>query len=717
MRTIPIRLQTSYLLALAWLASLAPLPAQSPEAEPAPAPAIATATAPATEAVGETEIGTLILSDDSAIQVIELYEQLTGKIVLRRQDIPAVKINFNSRGPISQSEAILAIESLLSLNGVMLSDVGGRFIKAVPASNVNQSTPSMLEGSTLDLPPSQQIYTKFFRLEYLKADESRDDIVAPLLSNQSHLVAFTKANALLVSDSLLNLQRVESMLNSLDQPQKFLEKIEFIKLNFIQAQDMQRQLEELIKGPLQRYLEGNTSITADERSNQIIVVTHPGNLDTIKEVVDSIDVDAAPLTRSEVFQLRQAKAEEVVPIIENIISGQEEGRQEDAKVARNQNNQNNQNKNNNNNNKNAPNAAQARAASKVTNEANSALQFSNFVGLSPDTRTNSIVAYGTDSDLKSIAELIDKIDIPLPQVRIEAIITEVSLDENQGSGLQTFNLQYSDGITQLTGDLGKIASGSTLLDTDGNPLTNLTSWNGGKFTLDAVLDLAEGDNQIKILSTPSIVVSHNEEGVINVSQSRPFETGSTTYNNNPNTQTQIEYRDVGIKLTATPLIGADGSVQLQIEQTIDTVQEVSKSTNDSGDIDTRPVIGKREANSTVTVNDGDVIILGGLQENKKDVSNTYFPLIGRLPVFKELLSNESVDYTRTELIIFIRPTILKSPSEASAMTKKAMDLLEESEAVKEYLETGTTGDTYMEGSGFEDEKPPKPVKSGLPRFR
>ncbi len=702
MRTQSNRLQIFCLLSLAWLASLAPLSAQSPAPESAPAPEV------------EAQIGTLILSDDSSIQVIELYEQLTGKIVLRRQDIPAAKINFNSRGPISESEAILALESLLSLNGIMLTEVGGRFLKAVPASNVNQSTPTMLEGSTLDLPPSQQIYTKFFRLEYLKAEESRDDIVAPLLSNQSHLVAFTKANALLVSDSLLNLQRVESMLESLDQPQKFLEKIEFIKLNFIQAQDMQRQLEDLIKGPLQRYLEGNTSITADERSNQIIVVTHPGNLDTIKDVVKSVDVDAAPLTRSEVFQLRQAKAEEVVPIIENIISGQEEGRQEDAKVAR---NQNNQAKNNpNNNNKKAPTPAQVRAATKITSEANSALQFSNFVGLSPDTRTNSIVAYGTDSDLKSIAELIDKIDIPLPQVRIEAIITEVSLDENQGSGLEKFELQYNDGLTQLTGGLGKLKSASTLLDSDGDPLTNLTRWNGNYFTLDAVLDLAEGDNKVKILSTPSIVVSHNEEGVINVSQSRPFETGSTTFNNsNNNTQTQIEYRDVGIKLTTTPLIGADGSVQLQIEQTIDTVQSTDTAT--TGSVDKSPIIGKREANSTVTVNDGDVIILGGLQENKKDVSNTYFPLIGRLPVFKELLSHESVDYTRTELIIFIRPTILKSPSEASAMSNKAIDLLEESDAVKEYLETGTTGDTYMDGSGFEDKKPTKPVKSGLPRFR
>ena len=670
-----------------------------------------------TTADPNAEIGTLILSDDSALQVIELYEQLTGKIVLRRQDIPAAKINFNSRGPISQSEAVLALESLLSLNGIMLTEVGGRFVKAVPASNVNQNTPIMLSGSTLDLPASQQIYTKFFRLKYLDAAESRDGVIAPLLSNQSHLVAFTKANAILVSDALLNLQRVETMLLSLDQPQQYREKIEFIKLDFIQAQDMQRQLENLAKGPLARYFDGNTSITADERSNQLIVVTQPDNLATILEVVKSIDVDAAPITRSEVFQLRQAKAEDVVPIIENIISGQEEGREEDAKVTRNQNSQNNNN--NNANNKNAPKPAPARAAGKPTNEANSALQFSNFVGLSADTRTNAIVAYGTDSDLESIAELIDKIDIPLPQVRIEAIITEVSLDENQGSGLETFELQYSDGLTQLTAGMSKVTSGTTLFDKDGNALTNLANWGGKKFTLDAVLDLAEGDNKIKILSTPSIVVSHNEEGVINVSQSRPFETGSTTFNNSNtgNTQTQVEYRDVGIKLTATPLIGADGSVQLQIEQTIDTVQTVDDSS--SSVVNTRPIIGKREANSTITVNDGDVIILGGLQENKKDVSNTYFPFIGRLPIFKEFLSYETVDYTRTELIIFIRPTILKNPSEASEMSQKAIDMLEESEAVKDYLESGTTGDTYMDGSGFEDEKPKeeKSEKTSLPRFR
>lgn len=648
-------------------------------------------------AAPDAEIGTLILSDESALQVLDLLEQLTGKIILRRQDIAPAKINFNSRGSITQSEAVLALESLLTLNGIMLTDMGGRFMKAVPATEVNRHVPEMLAGSTLELAASQQIYAKLFHFDYLNAEQASSSIIAPLLSQSASFVLFPKSNALLITDALINLQRIESVIAEADQAQELRETMEFVKLNFIQANEMKKQLEGLIQGPLKSYLEGNTSITADERTNQLIVVTHPGNIAMIMDVVEQVDVDAAPLTGSEVFQLRQAKAEEVVPIIEDIISGQEEGREEDAKVAREKQSggtatQPLQPQ--------LPTVTQATGASGG-GESNSALQFSNFVGLSADERTNSIVAYGTPSDLRTIKELIDKIDIPLPQVRIEAIITEVSLDEDQGSGLKSFNLKYTDGVTQLTGSLTELSS-NVLTPVISKEATSTTAYSTfGRFTLDAVLDLAENDNNIKILSTPSIVVSHNEEGVINVSQSRPFETGSTSFTSSVgNVQTQVEYRDVGIKLTATPLIGADGSVQLQIEQTIDTVQTVDDTT--SGDVNTKPIIGKREANSTITVNDGDVIILGGLQENKKDVSNTYFPLIGRLPLLKKVLSGETVNYTRTELIIFIRPTILKTPHEANRMSQEAIGRLKESEAVQEYLETGTTGDIYMDGSAFED---------------
>ena len=193
-------------------------------------------------------IDLIVLTDETAIQVLELLEQLTGKIILRRQDIPATKINFNSRGPLKKSEAILALESLLSLNGVMLTDMGGRFLKAVPASNPSSQVPNMIMGSTLEKESSQQIYAKLFKLDYLVADQTTTGIISPFLSPNNNLTIFPKSNAYLITDALINLQRIESLLAEMDKPEKVREEIEFIKLEYIQASDMQSQLSTLIEG-------------------------------------------------------------------------------------------------------------------------------------------------------------------------------------------------------------------------------------------------------------------------------------------------------------------------------------------------------------------------------------------------------------------------------------------------------------------------------------
>lgn len=647
----------------------------------------------------ETAIGTLILSDESALQVLDLLEQLTGKIILRRQDISPAKINFNSRGSITKQEAVLALESLLTLNGIMLTDMGGRFMKAVPATDVNRHVPQMLIGSTLEMTPSQQIYAKLFQLDYLNAEQSLGAIVQPLLSQNSSAVPFPKSNALLITDALINLQRIENILNETDRSQDVRETVEFIKLNFIQAADAQKQIDGLVRGALKSYLEGNTSVTADERTNQLILVTHPGNLDLIMDVVDNIDVDAAPLTSSEVFQLRQAKAEQVVPIIENIISGQREGRDKDAQVAKDPGTSNT-----------AANEAPAAPAPAIpaaltssAPQANSSLQFSNFVGLSADERTNSIVAYGTAQDLRTLKELIEKIDIPLPQVVVEAIITEVNLTENQASGLSNFGFQY-DGSTNIFSGISIQAPGIGIsggeVDLD----------NPSNFKLSAVIESAEGDSNVRILSTPRIVVSHNEEGIINVSQSRPIITGSTSsgISDNLNTRSTIEFRDIGIQLTVTPLIGADGTVQMKIEQTVENVVETTEI--DGND---QPIIGKREATSTISVKDGQVIILGGLQENSATDSNNYWPFIGRLPGIGSFFGGDSKEFRRTELIIFIRPTVLSNPAIAETVSKKYTEGAREKEAITDFLESGSINDTYMEGSRFE-EKPPR-KESNKPR--
>lgn len=688
------------------------VPARQPVARAIPAtletPATPVERAPAKITPAEPEleepeamIGELILVEDSADQVLTLLEQMTDKIILRRQDLPASKFTFNSRGALTKREAVLALESLLTLNGVMLTDMGGRFMKAVPATNVNTHVPQMLGGSTLDLDPSQQIYAKLFKLDYLSAESGAAPMVQSLISQNSSVITFAKSNALLITDALINLQRIETILTEADRPQTVREQIKFVKLNYVQASEMQSRLENLIEGPLKSYLEGNTSVTADERTNQLILITHPGNVDIIMDVIESVDVDAAPLTGSEVFPLRQAKAEEVVPIIEDIISGQEEGREEDAKVARenersnSSNNSNNNQRNNNSNNNNAPEVATSTPSTSGGGgtEANSSLQFSNFVGLSADERTNSIVAYGTQQDLKTLKELIEKIDIPLPQVLIEAVITQVTLSESESSGINSIGFTYN-GSTNFFTD---IAAGTVdgLSFSDGT----ISLDDPSNFSLTTAITPTNNDSDTRVLSAPRIVVSHNEEGIINVSKSQPIITASVDYTDSDSTSSSVEYRDIGIKLTVTPLIGADGTVQMVIEQTVENV--VDTVTIDGND---QPVIGVREATSTISVKDGQIVVLGGLQENTGSDSNSYFPIIGHLPGIKNLFGSSTKGYDRTEIIIFIRPTVLENPDKADKVSRTYINGAAETDVINQYIETSTTSDIYLEGSKFEEKK-------------
>ena len=653
----------------------------------------------------EAIVGEIMLVDDTANQVLVLLEQLTDKIILRRQDLPVSKFNFNSRGAMTKREAVLALESLLTLNGIMLTNMGGRFMKAVPATNVNSQVPIMLAGSSLELDASQQIYAKLFKLDYLNAVEAGAPLVQNLVSQNSSVLPFPKSNALLITDALVNIQRIETIFKDADRAQVIREEIKFIKLDFVQALEMQERIENLIQGPLKSYLEGNTSVTADERTNQIILITHPGNLEIIMDVIQSVDVDAAPLTASEVFQLRQAKAEEVVPIIEDIITGQKEGREEDAQVARENERGNNANNRGNNN---AP-AVEANtpASSSGIIEANSSLQFSNFVGLAADERTNSIVAYGTQQDLKTLKELIEKIDIPLPQVLIEAIITQVTLNEKQTSGLESFKFVY-EGATRTFTDIATGTAGGITFSGG-----TISMDNPSGFSLTTDITPTNTDSDTRVLSAPRIVVSHNEEGIINVSRSQPIITASTTsgVSSTLNTRSAVEYRDIGIKLTVTPLIGADGTVQMVIEQTVENVIE-----NISIDGNDQPIIGVREATSTISVKDSEIIVLGGLQENTNTDSNNYFPIFGRLPIIRSILGASTDDYERTEIIIFIRPTVLHRPEEAEVLAEAYIENASEEEVIKTYLEEDTTGDIYLEGSKFEEKEAKETKKRTWPRL-
>lgn len=686
---------------------------QSTQAEPEPAPA--------SSASGQTVTGTGIVDPNNPMlqdivgmiqipdlgtnEVISMIEDFTGKPVLRQQSLPAVKITFFSQSEMTRAEAIRAIESLLALNGIALTKVGDEFIKAVPSGIINTQVPLYWEGSTIGAKPTQMIYEKIFPLDFLTVQEATQAI-QPLMS-QGAPIAFDKRGLLMVTDALINLQRIERVLSIVDVPSELKTEILFFQLKNLESQEALRRLQQIQQGPLRRQLENNTTFDADQKTNQLIVFTHPSNRDLINGLIEKMDVDVAPITTTKVFSIRYAEATEVVDIIDQVISGQKKVRDAQggtsAAVAARQQQQQNQ------------------AAAAVRSEASN-LQFSDFLTLVADERANSIVVSGTQNDIRALTNLIDQIDVLLAQVRIEVVITEITLSNDFSRGMD--QLQFIYNTTATTGD-GSIdgdgvSSPSTTFTTGGEnaiivpALSGVSFPNGltfgpGEQLINFVLGAPKSNSNVKVLSAPTIVTTHNREAKISVGNSIPISTSSITdptANSTDSgliTRTNVQYRDTGIELTVTPLIGSNGVVQLEVEQ--DVTNSLGGSSNGTGN----PTITRRNTSSFVSVANGSLVVLGGLQQvNKEQGESRMFilgDLLGDVPVLGNLFKSTSEGEDRTELLIFIRPTIITDPEISDADAREQIDKMESGPDVKNYLKTGTFE------PGDEDEN--KPKKKGL----
>lgn len=612
----------------------------------------------------EGRVGPIVLVDETAHQVLELLQKLTGKTILMQQTLPPLKINFNSIRPLTREEAITALESVLSLNGVAVTAVSDDLLKAVPTVGVNTQAPQILSESALGQAPSQKVYSKFYPLEYLSTEEALT-MVQPFLSpGLSSIVPFPKSDAILVTDALINLQRVEDILEHADKPVFIREEILFFSLKNITASEMQKRLETLYEKTLKNYMQGNTSFDSDERTNQLIVITHASNIPTVRRFIDTLDVDSAPITQSKVFTLRYAESTKVVELIQQVINGQKQSFKEEESR--------------NSNNKKAPNDLNT----LNTGDGKDSLQFSNYVTIVADDRSNAIVTYGTRSDISQVENLVEEIDVQLPQVRIEVVITEVILRDQGQRGIDSFNINWNQ---NKNGALEFNVGGPTSSDI-GNQLFSLTAGgnNLNNASIGAILNTAERNSDVSILSTPTIVTTHNQEAQIEVVEQRPILTQQNTDVTNTNSITNsINYKDIGIVLTVKPLIGLNGVIQMEITQRVENVVSSQKI----GDVD-QPIIGKREAKSFVSVNDGELIVLGGLQENTREDSENKMFILGQLPIIGGLFTSEVHNYVKRELIIFIKPHLIVSTAAANTDAQNIINHSETRESLTTIIETG-----------------------------
>ncbi len=670
-----MRLSRPFILAGLCLTPAA-LNAQTPEP-------VTTTAVPAAQAPEEI-IDSLRLRDAPLDLVIDRLEVWTGRIVLRPQALPQTTITLNISRPVPKSEAVQALISVLALNNIGVVEMGDNYLKIIELANKTRTeSPEMITGSLLDMPPSGRVASKVFELTNLRAQEFVPQLNTLLNVQLGGAVLFNNTNAFLVTDSISNLQRVEQLILALDRPAPTDFTPKFYSLRFAKASDLVSRVKLMLQSPNQLALGNSLSLSADDRTNQVVLIADPKQQPFFDELISKLDVKADPNTRNEVIYLKHATAKDVSTLLTTVITGQTSAAAKSNGAPRaGQTGFGNTSPFNPtppappaaNTNATPPPAGSA-ASSASALAADSATQFSTLLTVASDDRSNAVVVSGTVDDIRLIRELVDKIDIVLAQVRIEVVIAEVTLSDTSKTGLEQLNLTVgpnSNGSTQIT-NFGGAVAGWTVSNGTVDPLA-----------FQNVMSNAGQKNNLKVLSSPTIVTTHNNEAQIIVGESRPIITGSTSTANTsgtggPTVSSTVTYKDIAIDLKVTPLIGEDGNIQLKIDQQVnDIVDNVTIDTN------VQPVIGRRQATSFINVLDGQMIVLGGLQRTKNTRNRTKLGFLVEIPIISHLLGARTTTDERTELLLFIRPHVLP-PSIGSAQARTEIDRLSNGDQITNHL--------------------------------
>lgn len=534
------------------------------------------------------------------------------------------------------------------------------------------------------------------------------------------VVAERRANALLVFGTSTDIDKIAKLVKETDVEVAPITSSRVFRLRYAQANNLASILQQIVTGQ-QRALQqqaatrrsvrlGDTetvsvgegdqalqfspyiSIVPETRGNAIIVYGTRSDIQQIQTIIEDTDIEVAPFTTSRVFKIQHATATQVVQTIQPLILSQLRVREQESTLRR----------------VFTPGDAELGAnGGPIDSQANRAvttslttdtygaprdydegLQFSPYVSLVADSRSNTVVAYGTDFDLSQISVLIAQIDEVLPQVRIEVIIAEVSLTGNQVSGLSEFGINYRqpfDPANPGIGDIGVTGQTDRLTESGSSPRPLEFNFTLQRFSFEAIFRTAQENRNVRILSAPTIVTTHNQEASINVGQARPIITSSTSsaLSSDLTTRSTVEYRDIGIELRVLPLIGSNKVIQMSIEQIVETV--VDTQTID-GNI--QPIIGTRRATSFISLRDQEVIVLGGLQSVESTDRDGKVWLLGDIPILGELFRPKGQNQTVRELIIFIRPIVVESTDIASLMGTEAIERSAVGTEVQYFMDEG-----------------------------
>ncbi|WP_224249438.1 type II secretion system secretin GspD [Hyalangium gracile] len=634
---------------------------------------------------------------DATCKTFILPENVRGKISIIGPE--------NGRVEVDADSFYAAFLAALDSNGLAVYP-HGRFLKIVDKRSAKQNPiPTIVDGET-PYTTNEQMVTKLFKIRYVEVEPLRG-VLQQLVSKDGDTIPYPP-DTVIVNDVGSNMHRLERIINQLDT-RASSDELRVIQVQFATAQEVASTVQKLFEAksrPGQRTggfvpsvspgappgevaaAGGQDSggavtlsqIIPDERTNKLIIVASPAAFERIQQIVREVDVPTESGGRINVYPLENADAEELASTLQSLAQGT-------ANRPR------------------TP-TPQPPPGGGIRNPTVAAELFSGEVKISADKSTNALVIVASQSDFKNIVRVIEQLDIPRRQVFVEAVIMEVNLDRNS-----EFGINFHSGY-KLNTDQGAVPGlFGTKYTSQGLPpsfsLANLASFGGflaglqgpvipelQKLGIDipafgVVLHALQQSSDVNVLSTPHILTSDNEEAEITVGQNVPFQAGfspsslgglgglgtGTTGTTGTNSLlgslgglgslfAPITRQNVELKLTVKPQINESDFIRLVItEQT----EEIASSDPVLG-----PTTSKRSAKTTVVAKDQETVVIGGIMQDRTIESVAKVPVLGDVPLLGHLFRQTTRKKTKTNLLLFLTPYIIKDQSDFRAIFERKM---------------------------------------------
>ncbi len=622
--------------------------------------------------------------------VVKFISEVTGKNFVFDEKVKGA-VTIIAPSKLSVDDAFSLFTSVLELKGFTIIS-SGKVYKIVPVSQAKQSGTELFKDENRTV--NDTYITRLIQLKSISSSRAMN-FLQPLISKDGHISSFGPGNMMLIVDSSANIEKLLKILESIDKSD--MEEPELVSLKYANAEDVVKILNESLvqsskaQPSAGRPLRGDatstvsvdetkSSVFADTRLNAVVLIADKQEKESMKRMIAILDIPLPEATsKINVYFLEYADATELSKVLDGMISG-------------------------------ISSQAKAGQIMQSAQSARSPFEAGKII-LSTDKATNSLIIVASPADYQSLMQVIKQLDRKRKQVYVEAMIVEASIDNLRELGAKwritaeknnepvfiggfgtmdnaaLQNVIY--GLSGMTmGGLGNFLDVPiTTIGSDGTATTTKLSVPG----FSALFSLNEFKGSVNVLSSPQILTSDNKEAEIVVGENVPFiskrELGVTTTSTVLNS---IERKDVGITLRLTPQITEGDYVKMDI------YQEISSLKNDSETIliNIGPTTTKRSTKTSVVVKDSQTVVIGGLMEEREDVSINKIPILGDIPVLGWLFKNKSRQKTKTNLLVFLTPHIVK---EAEQLMKLSNDKRMEFAKTEERFKQGELLVKFKEG--------------------